>query len=105
MKQYSRIVADSIRDSRVLSEIRGFFMNKDLQTLNVQSKLALWAGRISECRSSGQKVKDWCREIAIAILWTFIYNNKWGLLNNFLQLFGLEGKVWMAPETLFGRFW
>ena len=40
--------------------------------------------------------------IAIAILWTFIYNSKWGLLNNILQLFGLKGKVWMAPETLFG---
>lgn len=40
--------------------------------------------------------------IAVAILWTFIYNNKWGLLNNLLGLFGLEGIVWMAPERLFG---
>lgn len=39
--------------------------------------------------------------IAVAILWTFIYNNKWGLLNNLLGLFGLEGIVWMAPERLF----
>ena len=39
--------------------------------------------------------------IAVAILWTFIYNNKWGLLNNFLGLFGIDGIVWMAPETLF----
>lgn len=38
--------------------------------------------------------------IAVAILWTFIYNNKWGLLNNFLGLFGLKGIVWMKPETL-----
>ena len=37
-------------------------MGKDLQTLNGQNKLALWAGRISECRSSGQNVKAWCRE-------------------------------------------
>ena len=29
--------------------------------------------------------------IAVAILWTFIYNNKWGLLNNFLGLFGIDG--------------
>lgn len=41
--------------------------------------------------------------IAIAILWTFIYNNKWGLLNNFLALVGLESwqRVWMDPSTLF----
>lgn len=37
-------------------------MSKDLQTLNGQNKLALWAGRISECRNSGMAVKSWCRE-------------------------------------------
>lgn len=37
-------------------------MSKDLQTINSQNKLALWAGRISECRNSGQKVKVWCKE-------------------------------------------
>lgn len=40
-------------------------MTKDLQTLNGQNKLALWAGRISECRNSGQNVKTWCRENGI----------------------------------------
>ena len=40
-------------------------MSKDLQTLNGQNKLAVWAGRMSECRSSGQKVKVWCRENGI----------------------------------------
>ena len=40
-------------------------MGKDLQTLNGQTKLALWAGRISECRNSGQNVKAWCRENGI----------------------------------------
>ena len=40
-------------------------MGKDLQTINGQNKLALWAGRISECRSSGQKVKRWCQENGI----------------------------------------
>ena len=52
-------VAYTIRDTGV------FFMAKDLQTLNGQNKLALWAGRISECRSSGQNVKTWCRENGI----------------------------------------
>lgn len=40
-------------------------MGKDLQVLNSQNKLTLWAGRISECRDSGQRVKDWCREDGI----------------------------------------
>ena len=40
-------------------------MSKDLQTLNGQNKLALWAGRISECRNSGQNVKAWCLENGI----------------------------------------
>ena len=37
-------------------------MGKDLHTLNGPYKLALWAGRISACRNSGQNVKVWCRE-------------------------------------------
>ena len=37
-------------------------MSRELQTINQQNKLALWAGRISECRNSGQNVKAWCRE-------------------------------------------
>ena len=37
-------------------------MSRELQTINQQNKLALWAGRISECRNSGQNVKTWCRE-------------------------------------------
>ena len=49
-------LAYTIRDTGV------FFMGKDLQTLNGQNKLALWAGRISACRNSGQNVKAWCRE-------------------------------------------
>ena len=40
-------------------------MSKDLQTLNSQNKLALWAGRISECRNSGLSVKAWCKENGI----------------------------------------
>ena len=43
----------------------GIFVSRELQTLNQQNKLALWAGRISECRSSGQNVKVWCKENGI----------------------------------------
>ena len=42
-----------------------FFVSRELQTMNQQNKLALWAGRISECRNSGQKVKVWCKENGI----------------------------------------
>ena len=52
-------VAYTIRDTGV------FFMGKDLQTRNGQNRLAIWAGRISECRSSGQNVKVWCKENGI----------------------------------------
>jgi len=40
-------------------------VSRELQTINQQSKLALWAGRIKACRSSGQSVKEWCKENSI----------------------------------------
>ena len=52
-------LAYAIRDTGV------FFVSRELQTMNQQNKLALWAGRISECRSSGQNVKVWCKENGI----------------------------------------
>lgn len=39
-----------------------FIMGTELQQMNEQNKLALWASRISECRNSGQTVKLWCKE-------------------------------------------
>ena len=43
----------------------GIFVSREMQTINQQNKLALWAGRISECRSSGQNDKVWCKENGI----------------------------------------
>ena len=40
-------------------------MSRELQTINQQNKLALWAGRIQECRNSGRNVKEWCKENGI----------------------------------------
>ena len=54
-----------MRLAYTIRDVGVFFMGKDLQTLNGQNKLALWAGRISECRNSGQNVKAWCRENGI----------------------------------------
>ncbi len=52
-------VAYTTRDTGV------FFVSRELQTRTTQNKLALWAGRISECRNSGQNVKVWCKENGI----------------------------------------
>ena len=41
-------------------------MVRELQTLNEQNKLALWAERVQACRSSGRTVKDWCKESGIS---------------------------------------
>jgi ABC-type sugar transport system permease subunit len=40
--------------------------------------------------------------VAIAILWGFIYNKKWGLLNNMLDTLGLDmlKRAWGAPDIL-----
>ena len=49
----------------VVSQIRHmgvFFMGSELQTMNGQNKLALWAERVSACWSSDLSVRDWCRE-------------------------------------------
>ena len=37
-------------------------MSTELQQLNGQNKVALWAERISECRNSSLSVKTWCKE-------------------------------------------
>lgn len=41
--------------------------------------------------------------IALAVLWSFIYNKQWGLLNGFLRAIGLGSlaRAWAAPDTLF----
>lgn len=41
--------------------------------------------------------------IAIAILWSFIYNYQWGLLNTFLKVAGLGilQQTWMSAHNLF----
>ena len=37
-------------------------MSTELQQLKGENKLALWAERISECRTSGLRGKTWCKE-------------------------------------------
>ena len=69
MKQFSHIVADSICDYHIVggslthpAHMGVFFMGSELQTMNGQNKLALWAERVSACRSSDLSVRDWCKE-------------------------------------------
>ena len=54
-----------MRPAYTIRDMGVFFVSRELQTMNQQNKLALWAGRISECRSSGQNVKVWCKENGI----------------------------------------
>ena len=37
-------------------------MGSELQTMNGQNKPALWAERVSACRSSALSVRAWCKE-------------------------------------------
>lgn len=37
-------------------------MGSELQSMNGQNKLALWAERVSACRSSDLSARDWCKE-------------------------------------------
>ena len=43
-------------------------------------------------------------QVAIVVLWGFIYNKNWGLLNGFLRLIGLGAvqPTWTSPQNIFG---
>ena len=41
-------------------------MSTGLQTQNGQNTLAKWNERITACRSSGLKVKEWCQENGVS---------------------------------------
>ena len=41
-------------------------MEKSLQTLNRQEKIAIWSERIAACRSSGISVRTWCEGSGIS---------------------------------------
>ncbi|MEF9840216.1 MAG: sugar ABC transporter permease [Lachnospiraceae bacterium] len=37
--------------------------------------------------------------VAIALVWKFIFNGDYGLLNNFLKIFGIHGKSWLSDAN------
>lgn len=41
-------------------------MEKNLQALNRQEKLAVWSKRITDCRSSSISVRAWCESNGIS---------------------------------------
>ena len=51
-------------------------MGSELQTMNGQNKLALWAERVSACRSSDLSVRDWCRENDICEQTYYLWQRK-----------------------------
>lgn len=40
-------------------------MEKSLQQLNRRDRIEVWSKRVSECRSSGMSVQQWCEENGI----------------------------------------
>ena len=40
-------------------------MEQSLRTVAQEPDIALWSGRVRECRESGQKVSQWCSEHGI----------------------------------------
>ena len=40
-------------------------MEQSLRTVAREPDIALWSGRVRECRESGQKVSQWCSEHGI----------------------------------------
>lgn len=58
-------------------------MEKCLQTLNRQEKIAVWSERIAACRSSGISVRAWCEGNGIS---TASYYKSWILENMTMQI-------------------
>lgn len=41
-------------------------MNHDLQEINHNNQISMWAERVSACRSSGLTVRQWCKDNGVA---------------------------------------
>lgn len=59
-----RYLTESNRVYRTLSDSKKGFgsMEKSLQHLNRRDKLEVWSKRVSDCRSSGMTIQQWCEE-------------------------------------------
>ena len=51
-------------------------MERGLQRVNHQGHLAEWSRRVEACRSSGQRVSEWCREHGIPISTYYSWQRK-----------------------------
>lgn len=51
-------------------------MEKSLQTLNRQEKIAVWSDRIAACRSSGISVRVWCEGNGISTVSYYKWQKK-----------------------------
>lgn len=50
-------------------------MNRELQTLNHNSKIAQWSRLVEDCRNSSLSVTQWCRENGISVS-SYYYRQK-----------------------------
>lgn len=60
----------------------GCLNGENLQTLNKQNKMAEWTAQISERKSSGQSVKNWCKENGVLLTFKNIYRKYEVLFKN-----------------------
>lgn len=74
-------------------------MEKKLQTLNQEKKLAVWAERISACRNSGQAVRVWCQENHICEATFYKWQKKvFELVQTQQQVSFTEISPWTQPS-------
>lgn len=51
-------------------------MERGLQKVNEQGRLAEWGRRVEACRNSGQRVSEWCAEHDIAVSTYYSWQRK-----------------------------
>ena len=76
-------------------------MGSELQTMNGQNKLALWAERVSACRSSDQSVRGWCKANGICEQTFYSGADKIYIACGYTDLRrGIDGLVSMVQEGI-----
>ncbi len=70
--------------------MEGKRMKRGLQKANQHSRLVEWGQRVEACRSSGQRVSEWCAEHDIPVSTYYSWQRK------VFQAVTAENEVWFA---------
>lgn len=68
----------------VLSLLVAMLLNSDIKCINLYRTIYYLPAVVSG--------------VVVSLLWSWIFNSEFGLLNNFLLKFGIEGPRWLADE-------